>query len=75
MRDCYLSLGGFGNLPWLKVHFSNGVSGFYNFWSALETKEMLLLSARKEILIGFIEEEYEYEAHFIQVEMIRAQMV
>jgi hypothetical protein len=64
-KTCYLSLGGFGELPWAKLAVTSGSQWLVDLWHRLESHEMILMNEEKDVALGFMEEEYTFEAYLV----------
>jgi hypothetical protein len=64
-KTCYLSLGGFGELPWAKLTVKSGSQWLMDLWDRLESHEMILMNEEKDVILGFMEEEYVFEAYLV----------
>lgn len=63
----FLSLGGYGSLPWIQVAIDDSARGLADLWMAIEAHEMLVMNDTMDRIIGLTEEEYEYEAHQVML--------
>ena len=66
-KECYLSIGEFGELPWTKVQVCGSNDWIRLLWDQLETHEFIILASNKNSYLGLIEDEDHYEAHIGQI--------
>lgn len=65
--ECYISVGGFGELPWLKVDSLCGARGVVDFLTTQDNREIIVLDKGKQHLVAIMEEEDEYYAFLRQI--------
>lgn len=61
-QSCLISIGGFGNLPWLRTTFSDVHEGIRQIWNNLQAKELMCANCSGTLVRAISEEEYEYLA-------------
>jgi hypothetical protein len=61
----YISIGGYGRLPWIQLELSTGFDALADFWLSTDTHEILILNAAMDCILGVTEEEYDYEIYKI----------
>ena len=66
-KELFVSVGGFGSLPWGRFEFSNSTDALAMLWLASESRELLLLDSAADWVFGVTCEEYEYEVRFFSV--------
>ena len=61
----YISIGGYGRLPWIQLELLTGFDALADFWLSTDSHEILILNATMDFILGVTEEEYDYEIYKI----------